>query len=37
VLQGAELQLVVPVPRLGVAWLGGDGVAADGQIVAFDG
>ena len=37
VLQGAELQLVIPIAGAGVVWLGGDQFAACHQLVALDG
>jgi hypothetical protein len=36
VLQGAELQLIIPLARAGVVRLGGDQVAAGDQLVALD-
>jgi hypothetical protein len=37
VLDGAELQLVVPTPSAGMVRLGGDQVSPRDQLVAFDG
>ncbi len=37
VVEGAELERIIPIAGAGVVWLGGDQVAACHQFVALDG